>query len=182
MEIELFSQQGLGAPIRRNCRRPQTVREIHPMPTLKAGRLSLPFAIGMLAFAAGAHADQQSVQSACAAINPAGAKLRSLLNTALDDPSVDASGMLKVYQTATADFIAATKSVTNPLAKSAVDAVAQDLNRMTSASAELATAAEAGKSTEIIRAITVTQFQPAADSFQHDWDVRTNALCDSNDQ
>ena len=105
----------------------------------------------------------------------------SALNAALEDSSVDATGMAKVYKTATADFDAATKSVTDPTAKSAVDAVSQDLHRMTAASTELAAAAEAGKSDEALHAITVTKFRPAADSFQHDWDVRTNALCSGYD-
>jgi len=105
----------------------------------------------------------------------------SALNAALQDPSMDNRGILKVYSTAAANFDAATKSVTEPMAKSAADAVSRDLHRLASARAEVVAASEAGKSAQIIDAITATKSLPAATSFQHDWDVKVNGLCSGYD-
>jgi len=102
----------------------------------------------------------------------------SALNAALQDPSMDNRGILKVYSTAAANFDAATKSVTEPMAKSAADAVSRDLHRLASARAEVVAASEAGKSAQII---TATKSLPAATSFQHDWDVKVNGLCSGYD-
>ena len=164
-----------------NDSQPKPDRENKTVFTLKTRRLTALFAAGMLALASSAHADQQSLKSACAAINPAGAKLMSALKVASEDPSVDPNGLAKVYQRATADFKAETKSVVDPVAKSRVDALSLDLQSMTNASAELAAAAEAGKSDETIHAIMVTKYHPGAQSFDRDWDVLMNTLCSGYD-